>query len=140
VFATLYEGLGVPLPLPTRVTIGLSKFLGSFWWLILGLIIAGSYSLYRYKKTHQGKRVIDGLMLKIPVIGSVLRKIAVARFCRTLATLISSGVPILDALEITARTSGNAVVEDAIMRRGRRRRRPHDRQAVRTPVFPMVVR
>src|SRR5436309_827610 len=115
VFATLYEGLGVPLPLPTRVTIGLSRFLATFWWLVLGMISAGTYALIRYKKTHQGRRVIDGLMLRIPVIGPVLRKIAVARFCRTLATLVSSGVPILDALEITARTSGNSVVEDAIM-------------------------
>src|SRR5881397_4025566 len=76
VFATLYEGLGVPLPLPTRVTIGLSKFLGTFWWLILAMIVAGSYSLYKYKKTHNGRRVLDRLMLKIPVIGGVLRKIA----------------------------------------------------------------
>ena len=115
VFATLYAGLGVPLPLPTRITIGLSKFLANFWWLVIGVIGAGSYSIYRYKKTVAGRRVCDGLLLRIPVIGSVLRKIAVARFCRTLATLVSSGVPILDALEITARTSGNAVVEEAVL-------------------------
>jgi type IV pilus assembly protein PilC len=75
----------------------------------------GSYFLKRYYETYNGRRVIDRLMLRLPVIGMILRKIAVARFCRTLSTLISSGVPILDGLEITARTSGNAIVEDAIM-------------------------
>src|SRR5262245_50776226 len=115
VFATLYEGLGVALPLPTRIVIALSKFLGTFWWAIFGSIGIAFYSLYRYKKTHRGRRVIDAFMLRIPVIGPLLRKIAVARFCRTLATLVSSGVPILDGLEITARTSGNSIVEDAIM-------------------------
>jgi type IV pilus assembly protein PilC len=115
VFATLYEGLGVPLPLPTRIVILMSKLLATFWWAILLGIGAGTYALVRYKKTSSGRRVLDSLILKIPVIGGVLRKIAVARFCRTLATLVSSGVPILDSLEITARTSGNAIVEDAIM-------------------------
>src|SRR4029453_807997 len=68
-----------------------------------------------YHGTYRGRRVIDGILLKTPVLGLVLRKIAVARFCRTLATLVSSGVPILEALEITAKTAGNAIVEDAIM-------------------------
>jgi type IV pilus assembly protein PilC len=79
------------------------------------LIAAGIYALNRYHKTYRGRRVIDGLLLKMPILGLVLRKIAVARFCRTLATLVSSGVPILEALEITAKTAGNAIVEDAIM-------------------------
>ena len=114
-FATLFEGLGATLPLPTRITIALSRFLGSFWWLIFSALGAGAYAIYRYRKTPQGRRVTDGLLLKAPVLGNVLRKIAVARFCRTLGTLVASGVPILDGLEITAKTSGNAIVEDAIM-------------------------
>ncbi|MBD3868439.1 MAG: type II secretion system F family protein [Acidobacteria bacterium] len=114
-FATLFEGLGATLPLPTRITIAASKFIGSFWWLVflsIGLII---FFLNRYHKTYKGKRVLDGLLLKIPVLGNVLKKIAVARFCRTLGTLVSSGVPILDALDITAKTAGNSIVEDAIV-------------------------
>jgi type IV pilus assembly protein PilC len=114
-FATLFEGLGASLPLPTRITIAASHFIGSFWWLILGSLGLTIYLLLRYHKTYDGRRRIDAIMLRIPVLGSVLRKIAVARFCRTLGTLVSSGVPILEALEITARTSGNSIVEDAIM-------------------------
>jgi type IV pilus assembly protein PilC len=114
-FATLFEGLGAKLPLPTRVTIAASNFIGTFWWLIFAAIGAGVFAIYRYHKTYHGRRVIDGLMLKMPVLGNVLRKIAVARFCRTLGTLVASGVPILEGLSITARTAGNSVVEDAIM-------------------------
>jgi type IV pilus assembly protein PilC len=114
-FATLFAGLGAQLPLPTRVTIALSKFIGAWWWLVFGMIGLGVFALMRFHKTYKGRRVIDGLLLKAPVLGMVLKKIAVARFCRTLGTLVSSGVPILEALEITARTAGNAVVEDAIM-------------------------
>jgi len=114
-FATLFQGLGATLPLPTRITIGLSNFIGTFWWMIFAAIGLTIYGLNRYHKTHKGRRVIDGILLKLPVLGNVLRKIAVARFCRTLGTLVSSGVPILDGLEITARTAGNSVVEDAIM-------------------------
>jgi len=114
-FATLFEGLGATLPLPTRVTVAASKFIGAWWWLVFIGIGVGAYALARYHKTEQGRRHIDGILLKLPVLGEVLRKIAVARFCRTLGTLVSSGVPILDGLEITARTSGNAVIEDAIM-------------------------
>jgi type IV pilus assembly protein PilC len=114
-FASLFEGLGASLPLPTRVTIALSNFIGAWWWVIFLAVGSGGFLLVRYHKTYQGRRQIDGLMLRVPVLGSVLRKIAVARFCRTLGTLVSSGVPILEGLEITARTSGNAIVEDAIM-------------------------
>jgi type IV pilus assembly protein PilC len=114
-FATLFAGLGAQLPLPTRITIALSQFIGAWWWLIFGMIGLGVFALNRYHKTYHGRRVIDGALLKLPVLGNVLKKIAVARFCRTLGTLVSSGVPILEALEITARTAGNAVVEDAIM-------------------------
>jgi type IV pilus assembly protein PilC len=114
-FATLFEGLGASLPLPTRITIALSNFIGAWWWLVFASIGVTLFLLHRYHKTHKGRRHIDGVMLRIPVLGMVLKKIAVARFCRTLSTLVSSGVPILEGLEITARTSGNAIVEDAIM-------------------------
>ncbi|HEX2833803.1 MAG TPA: type II secretion system F family protein [Thermoanaerobaculia bacterium] len=115
VFAALFESLGAELPMPTRIVIALSNFIADFWWLILILGVAGAYATKRYHQTYKGKRVLDGLLLRAPVIGILLRKIAVARFCRTLATLTSSGVPILDGLQITARTAGNAVIEDAIM-------------------------
>jgi type IV pilus assembly protein PilC len=114
-FASLFSGLGAELPLPTRIVIWLSHFVGRYFILIVIAIAAGIYAINRYHKTYKGRRVIDRILLKVPVIGVVLRKIAVARFCRTLATLVSSGVPILEALEITAKTSGNAIVEDAIM-------------------------
>jgi type IV pilus assembly protein PilC len=114
-FAALFQGLGAQLPLPTRITIWLSEFIGRWWWAMFAAIGFGIFALNRYYKTHDGRRVIDRLLLKAPVLGMVLKKIAVARFCRTLGTLVSSGVPILEALEITAKTSGNAVVEDAIM-------------------------
>lgn len=114
-FAALFAGLGAELPLPTRVVIFLSNFVGRYFWLI-GILIAGAiYAVKKWHDTYKGKRVIDGMLLKLPVLGVVLRKIAVARFCRTLATLVSSGVPILEALEITAKTAGNSIVEDAIM-------------------------
>lgn len=114
-FAALFAGLGAQLPLATRFVIGLSNWTVR---LMIPGILAGfgaSYGLKRYYATHRGRRVLDAIVLKTPVLGMIMRKIAVARFCRTLATLISSGVPILDGLEITARTSGNAIVEDAIM-------------------------
>jgi type IV pilus assembly protein PilC len=114
-FASLFAGLGAELPLPTRVVIALSNFIADFWWLIGTVIAVTIFSLKKYHETYKGKRVIDGFILRVPVLGLLMRKIAVARFCRTLATLTASGVPILDGLQITARTAGNAVVEDAIM-------------------------
>ena len=114
-FAALFAGLGATLPLPTRFVIWLSNSLVDFMpFIIIGLGAVG-YGLKQYYGTDSGRHVIDNLTLKAPVIGLLMRKIAVARFCRTLATLLSSGVPILDGLEITAKTSGNAIVEDAIM-------------------------
>ncbi|MFP5245500.1 MAG: type II secretion system F family protein, partial [Thermoanaerobaculia bacterium] len=115
VFASLFASLGAELPLPTRIVIALSNFIADFWWLI-GLLVVGTvFAVRKYHETYRGKRVLDGLMLRMPVLGMLLRKIAVARFCRTLSTLTSSGVPILDGLQITARTAGNSIVEDAIM-------------------------
>jgi len=115
VFASLFISLGANLPLPTVIVVAASKFIGRFWWLIGGLAAAGFFALRRYYATENGRMVIDGLLLKMPILGLVLRKIAVARFCRTLGTLLSAGVPVLESLEITAHTSGNAVIEKAIL-------------------------
>ena len=115
VFASLFASLGAELPMPTRIVIALSNFIAGFWWLIGILMFGGSFAIRKYHGTYRGKRVLDGLLLKAPIVGQLLRKIAVARFCRTLSTLTSSGVPILDGLSITARTAGNSIVEDAIM-------------------------
>ena len=115
IFVTLFNGLDVDLPLPTRIVIGLSNFVGSIYGLmLLVFFIAGGFAIKFWYGTPQGRMAIDALLLKVPVVGIVLRKIAVARFTRTLGTLISSGVPILEGLDITARTAGNAVVEKAI--------------------------
>ncbi|HEX7199885.1 MAG TPA: type II secretion system F family protein, partial [Dongiaceae bacterium] len=115
VFTQLFAGLGGEMPLITRVVIACSNFLARFFWLVALVIAAAVGAIIYYHRTYRGRRVLDGLLLRIPVIGMLLRKIAVARFCRTLATLTSSGVPILDGLEITAKTAGNAIVEDAVM-------------------------
>jgi type IV pilus assembly protein PilC len=114
-FASLFAGLGADLPLPTRVVIALSNNLVSYFPFLLVGGGAGIYFFKRYYQTDNGRHVVDAASLKAPVLGQIMRKIAVARFCRTLSTLISSGVPILDGLEITAKTSGNAIIEDAIM-------------------------
>ncbi len=114
-FASLFSGLGAELPLPTRVVIAASDNLVRFFPFILVLGGAAVYAFRQYYSTDKGRRVVDSTVLKAPILGSIMRKIAVARFCRTLATLISSGVPILDGLDITARTAGNAIVEDAVM-------------------------
>ena len=116
VFSAMYDGLGSKLPYPTLVCMALSKALINYSWLfIIGtvLIVVG---LKQYYKTPSGRLQIDALMLKIPIIGDLLRKVAVARFCRTLGTLISSGVPILEGMDITARTAGNMVVQNAILK------------------------
>ena len=116
IFVTLFNGLQVDLPLPTRIVIGLSNFIGSIYGGMLLVIFIGiGVALKFWYGTPQGRMVLDAVLLKLPLIGILLRKIAVARFTRTLGTLISSGVPILEGLDITARTSGNAVVEKAIM-------------------------
>ena len=114
-FAALFSGLGADLPLPTRVVIMMSENLVRFFPVLLVLGGAAAYGFKSYYSSENGRRVVDKTVLKAPILGNIMRKIAVARFCRTLSTLISSGVPILDGLEITARTAGNAIVEDAIM-------------------------
>jgi type IV pilus assembly protein PilC len=116
IFEKLFAGLGVDLPLPTRMVIGLSQFVQNFWWVgIIGLI-AAVFAIKQVRKDKKGKYITDNLLLKLPIVGALLRKIAVARFTRTLGTLITSGVPILEGLSITARTSGNAVLEEALLK------------------------
>jgi type IV pilus assembly protein PilC len=117
IFATLFAGLGVDLPLPTKIVIALSNFVGSiFGLLILAAIVGGVFGLKAWYGTAQGRYILDSIILKLPVLGILMRKIAVARFTRTLGTLISSGVPILEGLDITAKTAGNAVVERALQK------------------------
>src|SRR6516162_2203607 len=115
IFTTLFNGLGVDLPLPTRIVIGMSKFIGSIYGFLIFVFFVGvGVALKLWYGTPQGRYALDHVLLNLPLVGILLRKIAVARFTRTLGTLISSGVPILEGLDITARTSGNAVVEKAI--------------------------
>jgi type IV pilus assembly protein PilC len=114
-FAELFSGLGADLPMPTRIVIALSDNLVRFFPFLAVGGAAAAYGFRSYYATPAGRRVIDHTVLVMPILGNIMKKIAVARFCRTLSTLISSGVPILDGLEITARTAGNSVVEDAIM-------------------------
>ena len=113
-FASLFAGLGAELPLPTRIVIALSNNLVRFAPFLMVTFVAGGYAFRQYYATDRGRRVVDGALLRVPILGPILRKIAVARFCRTLSTLMASGVPILDGLDITARTAGNAIIEDAI--------------------------
>jgi type IV pilus assembly protein PilC len=113
-FANLFAGLGAELPLPTRVVIALSNNLVRFGpFLIAGLVGIG-FGFKTYYGTPKGRMVVDTVVLKLPILGPLMRKIAVARFCRTLSTLLASGVSILEALDITAKTAGNAVIELAI--------------------------
>src|ERR1041385_7120093 len=116
IFANLFAGLGVALPLPTRIVMGLSAFVGHFWWFFIVGGVGLVFGIKQVRKDPRGKYWMDYGLLKLPIVGILLRKIAVARFTRTLGTLITSGVPILEGLSITARTSGNAVLEEALMK------------------------
>ncbi len=115
-FARIFVQLGSTLPLPTRIVVALSDFLQNYILLVIAAIVGGYFGFKQILKTEQGRRMFDALMLKLPVFGPLLRKVAVAKFTRTLGTLISSGVPILDGLEITAKTAGNKIIEDAVMK------------------------
>ncbi|PYM04464.1 MAG: pilus assembly protein PilC, partial [Candidatus Rokuibacteriota bacterium] len=114
-FATMFKNLGADLPLPTKIVLWMSDFVQAWILVILAALGAGIYALRRYYRTEAGKSLIDALLLKLPVFGTLIRKVSVARFTRTLGTLISSGVPILEGLRITARTAGNKVVEKAVL-------------------------
>ena len=115
VFESMFASVNLALPAMTRIVIGMSDFLVGYWWAVIATAFGGVFLLKKYYATNGGKLAIDKLMLKMPVLGDVLRKSAVSRFTRTLGTLISSGVSILDGLEITAKTAGNRVISDAIM-------------------------
>ena len=140
-FAQLFAGLGAQLPLPTRIVIAASNGIVAYGWIVLVAIGAMGYGLKTYYATNNGRHLIDRIMLKMPVLGDILKKVAVARFCRTLSTLLASGVPILDGLDITARTSGNAIIEDAILvtRSGIERGETVSGPLRETNVFPSMV-
>ena len=114
-FTKMFKDLGADLPLPTQVVVWLSEFVRTYILLIIAAIVGCVFALRAYYRTEKGQSTIDALLLKIPVMGSLIRKVAVARFTRTLGTLVSSGVPILEGLRITARTAGNKVVEKAVL-------------------------
>ena len=141
VFAQLFAGLGGELPFLTRVVVAASNFLGRYFIFVAMGVFALSYAVRAWHKTPTGARIIDAGLLRIPAIGMLLRKIAVARFCRTLSTLTSSGVPILDGLEITAKTAGNAIIEDAVMavRKSVEEGKTISGPLAETKVFPMMV-
>jgi type IV pilus assembly protein PilC len=140
-FASLFAGLGAELPLPTRVVIALSNNLVRFFPFLIVVGVAAVWGFKSYYATEKGRRVVDGALLKAPIFGPIFRKIAVARFCRTLATLMASGVPILDGLDITAKTAGNAVIEDAIQttRKSIERGETIAQPLKETKVFPGMV-
>ena len=140
-FASLFSGLGADLPLPTRIVIGLSDNLVRFFPFIFVAAGLAAYGFKQYYSTVKGRRVVDATVLKALVLGNIMRKIAVARFCRTLSTLISSGVPILDGLEITAKTAGNSIIEDAVMvtRKSIERGETISVPLKETKVFPAMV-
>ncbi len=116
IFANLFAGLGVNLPLPTRIVMGLSGFVQTFWWVFIVGVVAVFVGIKQIRKHPRGRYYFDKVLLYVPVVGTLLRKIAVGRFTRTLGTLITSGVPILEGLTITAKTSGNAVLEEALLK------------------------
>ena len=140
-FANLFAGLGADLPLPTRFVIALSNGLVRFMPFIIVGMVAAVFGFKSYYGTVKGRRVVDAITLKLPVLGNLMRKIAVARFCRTLSTLLASGVSILEALDITARTAGNAVIEEAIQttRKSIERGETIAQPLKETNVFPPMV-
>lgn len=114
VFEDMFKSFGSALPVPTQIVVTMSKFIQSYWYLIFGALFAMSFVFKRYRNSAGGRKVTDALALKLPVFGDLLKKTAVARFTRTLGTMLSSGVPILDALEIVAKTSGNVIIEEIL--------------------------
>lgn len=141
VFKSLFEGLGATLPLPTVIVIAMSNFVQSYILIILAGIAIAAFFLRSYYKTQAGRRTIDRLVLTIPVMGEALRKIAIARFARTLATLFSSGVPIIEGLEITAKTAGNATIHDAVIsiRKAVEEGKTMAEPMIQSKIFPAMV-
>ena len=140
-FASLFAGLGAELPMPTRIVIALSNGVVIFMPYIIVGLIAAFFALRTYYATPNGRMLIDRMVLRLPVLGMLMRKIAVARFCRTLSTLLASGVSILEALDITARTAGNAVVEASVLttRKSIERGETIAQPLKETAVFPPMV-
>jgi type IV pilus assembly protein PilC len=141
-FSKMFTQLGGVLPLPTRIVIGTSHFIAGIGGLMVFLAIVGIVvTIVQFRRTENGKRIIDSILLKLPIFGTLLNKVAVAKFTRTLGTLVSSGVPILDGLEITAKTSGNKVIEYAIMevRKGVVAGKTLAEPITKTKVFPPMV-
>jgi type IV pilus assembly protein PilC len=141
VFEKLFAGIGSSLPLPTQIVIGISNIFKSYLPIVIGIVIILAIAGNRYYKTEKGRLRIDDLMLKLPIFGELLRKVAISRFARTLATLVTSGVPILESLNIVAGAAGNKVVEKAIMKG---RDSISEGQTISEPlaesgVFPMMV-
>ena len=114
VFGDMFASFGEELPLPTQIAINLSDIAIAYFWYIVAGSVGAVFGIRTYHKTERGRRVIDGILLKLPIFGDIFRKAAVARFTRTLSTLVSSGVPILDSLAITGKTAGNKVIENAV--------------------------
>jgi type IV pilus assembly protein PilC len=140
-FASMFKEMGAELPLPTRAVIGVSDFVRGYFWLI-GLAVGGAvFGLRSYYRTENGRATVDALLLKLPVFGTIFRKVAVARFTRTLGTLVAAGVPILEGLRITARSAGNRAVEMAVMRArdAVTAGRPLSEPLRDAPVFPSMV-
>ena len=140
-FEEMFAEMGQALPAPTQIVIGLSKWLQANFFMMVGIMIAVGFGFRAFKRTKKGELILDQIMLRMPVFGDLLRKVAVARFCRTLGTMISSGVPILEALEICARTAGNKVVENAIggVRDGISAGRTISEPLTEAKVFPEMV-
>lgn len=141
VFEKLYAGIGQSLPLPTQIVIGISNLFKSYLPVVIGIVIILTIAVRRYHKTEKGRFRIDTFLLKLPIFGDLFRKVAVARFARTLGTLVTSGVPILESLNIVAGASGNKVVEEAILKS---RTSISEGQTISEPlaesdVFPMMV-
>lgn len=140
-FEEMFADMGQALPAPTQIVIGLSKWLQSNFLMLVGILVAVGFGFRAFKRTKKGELILDQVMLRLPVFGDLLRRVAVARFCRTLGTMISSGVPILEALEICARTAGNKVVENAIggVRDGISAGRTISEPLTEAKVFPEMV-
>jgi type IV pilus assembly protein PilC len=140
-FARMFSDFGAALPLPTRIVLGVSHILRGYWWAMVVGLVGGIFALKKAYQSPHGKRRIDQFLLKAPIFGTLLRKTAVARFTRTLGTLISSGVPILTGLEITAETAGNEIVREAILstRSGIKEGDTIARPLRTTGVFPPMV-
>jgi type IV pilus assembly protein PilC len=140
-FEEMFADMGQALPAPTQIVIGLSKWLQANFLMLVGIMVAAGFAFRAFKRTKKGELMLDQIMLRLPVMGELMRKVAVARFCRTLGTMISSGVPILEALEICARTAGNKVVENAIggVRDGISAGRTISEPLTEAKVFPEMV-